>query len=633
MTSKESRYLRDNPLLMKEWDYTSEINKKLDVNRLTVGSGRKVDWICSVCGHRWSAHIYNRASNGVGCPKCGHNRGGRKRTTAIQGVDDLATTHPDLINEWVYPVLEKEKWRTPFNTRANSSVRIHWKCSKCGYEWETDLLTRTGQNTGCPSCSHKQAARKRATATQGVDDLATTHPDLTREWIHAIEESDNWRTPYNTRISSECKILWKCSYCGKEWITSVYSRNRIGKGCPECNKKLSTLKRAKSVKYEESLAYLYPELSQEWVKARDEKDTWHTPENTKPGANFSVVWRCRICGNEWSAVVYSRALAGNGCPECKKENDLQRRIEQAKAKTGVNDLAFLHPDIAKEWQHPIADIDNWRTPKNTKSGANCQVHWKCGVCGHEWNAAVCDRALQGTGCPKCANVKTSFPEQAVYYYIQKIDSSALNGYPLKLIDSSLKNSRYSLDIYIPNKKVAIEYDGWYFHSEKRKEKEKHKDQLLADVGIITYHIKDTLELVQTTHHGNTIEYHVDEHYTHLPEAIHLLICEIFGYTSSVDIDLSRDELDIRALFKTARIKNNLRDKFPQIAAEWDYEKNHGLCPEHVSYGSHDVFMWKCPLGHPSYPSSVKDRTHGRGCPVCANRIRLFSTAASPASAI
>ena len=84
MTSKRSRYLRDNPLLMKEWDYTSEINKKLDVNRLTVGSKRKVDWICSVCGHRWSAHIYNRASNGVGCPKCGHNRGGRKRATAIQ---------------------------------------------------------------------------------------------------------------------------------------------------------------------------------------------------------------------------------------------------------------------------------------------------------------------------------------------------------------------------------------------------------------------------------------------------------------------------------------------------------------------------------------------------------------------
>lgn len=537
MTSKESRYLRDNPLLMKEWDYTSEINKKLDVNRLTVGSGRKVDWICSVCGHRWSAYIYSRTSGNSGCPKCGHNRGGRKRATAIQGVDDLATTHPDLIKEWVSPVLEKEKWRTPFNTR----------------------------------------------------------------------------------ISSKCKVLWKCSYCGKEWITSVSTRKDIGKGCPECNKKLGSLKRAKSVKYEESLAYLYPELSQEWVKARDEKDMWHTPENTKPGANFSVVWRCKVCGTEWSAVVYSRALAGNGCPECKKEKNMRRLMELAKADSGVNDLAFLHPDIAKEWQYPVADIDNWRTPENTRVGANCQVHWKCSVCGYEWDASVSHRALGGTGCPKCANAKTSFPEQAVYYYIQKIGSSVFNGYPLKLIDSSLKNSRYSIDIYIPKKKIAIEYDGWYYHSEKTKEKEKHKDKLLSDVGIVTYHIKDTPKLVQTTLHGTTIEYHVDEHYTYLSEAIRILLAEIFGQTYTVDIDLARDALDIQALFKTARIKNNLRDLFPQIAAEWDYDKNRGIHPEHVSYGSHEVFMWKCPLGHPSYPASVKNRTHGKGCPVCANQ--------------
>ena len=105
----------------------------------------------------------------------------------------------------------------------------------------------------------------------------------------------------------------------------------------------------------------------------------------------------------------------------------------------------------------------------------------------------------------------------------------------------------------------------------------------------------------------------------MSEAIRILLAEIFGQTYTVDIDLARDALDIQALFKTARIKNNLRDLFPQIAAEWDYDKNRGIHPEHVSYGSHEVFMWKCPLGHPSYPASVKNRTHGKGCPVCANQ--------------
>jgi hypothetical protein len=57
---------------------------------------------------------------------------------------------------------------------------------------------------------------------------------------------------------------------------------------------------------------------------------------------------------------------------------------------------------------------------------------------------------------------------------------------------------------------------------------------------------------------------------------------------------------------------------PEIAKEWDFEKNLNLTPADVTYGSTKKVWWICPKGH-SYKASVGHRSDTKrptGCPVC-----------------
>ena len=65
--------------------------------------------------------------------------------------------------------------------------------------------------------------------------------------------------------------------------------------------------------------------------------------------------------------------------------------------------------------------------------------------------------------------------------------------------------------------------------------------------------------------------------------------------------------------------NDLATVAPEIAAEWDREKNGVLSPQEVTPSSNRSVWWLCPLGH-SYRATVAARTcQQSGCPVCAGR--------------
>ena len=55
-----------------------------------------------------------------------------------------------------------------------------------------------------------------------------------------------------------------------------------------------------------------------------------------------------------------------------------------------------------------------------------------------------------------------------------------------------------------------------------------------------------------------------------------------------------------------------------LLAQWDEVRNAPLTTGNVSFGSHRMVWWRCPVGH-SYDSVVKSRVLGTGCPVCAGR--------------
>lgn len=264
-----------NPILANEWHPTK--NKDLKPEHIGHKSGRRVWWQCQE-GHEWEAQISNR-SNGTRCPYCTGKR-------PIVGVNDLATTHPHLINEW-HPTKNGEK--QPEHFTKSSNHKIWWQCEK-GHEWEA-MITNRNKGAGCPYC-------KGLYPISGETDLATTHPHLVKEW-HPTKNLP--LTPQTCKYGSAKKVWWQCEK-GHIWKASLLSRSH-GSDCPTCSL-------IKTRSFEEGNPHLVHE--------------WHPTKNLplKPSdiAQYSnqPIWWLGECGHEWSDLPLRRTK-GKGCPHCKSE--------------------------------------------------------------------------------------------------------------------------------------------------------------------------------------------------------------------------------------------------------------------------------------------------------------------------
>jgi Zn finger protein HypA/HybF involved in hydrogenase expression len=66
-------------------------------------------------------------------------------------------------------------------------------------------------------------------------------------------------------------------------------------------------------------------------------------------------------------------------------------------------------------------------------------------------------------------------------------------------------------------------------------------------------------------------------------------------------------------------KNDLETVSPLLAAQWHPNKNGPLSPGEVTSGSKRKVWWRCVRGH-EWQASIKSRTQGAGCPVCAGKV-------------
>ena len=351
-----------NPEIAKQWHPTK--NGAFSPEAVSARSGKKVWWICEQ-SHSWLAPTADRVY-GSGCPFCS----GR---FAISGVNDLATTHPKIAAQW-HPTKNGDLLTT--EVKAATNKRIWWLCS-AGHEWQAVVAARTSGN-GCPVCGGK-------TVLSGVNDLQTTHPDLSAEW-HPTKNGD--RSASQVIAGSGKKAWWKCS-SGHDWQATGASRVK-GSGCPICSG-FSTLAGFND------LATTHPDLASEWHPSRNGT---LLPTDITSGSSRRLWWVCDK-GHEWESICSHRA-AGSGCPTC------TGRV----ALFGFNDLSTTHPKIAGQW-HP--ELNGTLKAKDVTAGANKKIWWLCTE-GHEWNAIVTSR-VRGSGCPICAHYGFDPSQPALLYFI------------------------------------------------------------------------------------------------------------------------------------------------------------------------------------------------------------------------
>lgn len=539
------------PKLSEEWH--KDKNGELTPFDVTCGSGKKVWWICDK-GHEWEAQIASRVY-GHGCPYCSNNK-------VLSGFNDLATIRPDLASEWN---AQKNKELLPTEVAASSNKKVWWICNR-GHEWIASINSRFYGN-GCPYCSN-------AKVIKGETDLLSQKPQIAKDWNYIKNGS---LTPDNVSIFSGKKVWWICNR-GHEWKATISGRSAEGKGCPYCaNKKL--------LPGFNDLHTVNPTLSKEWNKDRNGS---LAPKLVLYGSKLKVWWICKE-GHEWEASIKERAK-GTGCPICSTNRVVP----------GVNDLKTRYPDLEKEWNYEKnTEIDiNQVAPFSSK-----KAWWICDK-GHEWQAVISARAA-GRKCPVCSReFSSSFPEQAILYYVSQLFPDSINA------DKALIGME--LDIYIPSKRIAIEYDGYNWH--KNNKSEQQKNQKCIEKGIKLIRVREEgLDLYDDC----ICILRSDRKKDDSLDAVISEILHIVDDSRSLDINVAKDRTSIYEKYLLIQKEHSLKNVAPVLALQWHPEKNGLLKPEMVSYGSKKKVWWLGNCGH-EWQATIDERRRGNGCPYCSN---------------
>ena len=282
--------------------------------------------------------------------------------------------------------------------------------------------------------------------------LAQHSPHLLEEWdveqnaLHGLD-------PEFLSYGSGKNAQWICVE-GHSWSARISSRTQ-GRGCVQCKPKNIVAQKGNS------LASLKPDVAKMWHPI---KNTMSINE-VSPGSSQKVWWLCSE-GHEYYREVKKQKTTL--CPKCYENRPFQPG----------SSLEERYPHIAKQL-HPTKNVFT----ASDVSYNSAKRAWWLGECGHEWEAVVYQRCRadinNSSSCPECAKkISRSRGEVELADYVSTLASE------VKFSDRTLLDGQ-EVDIYLPDHKIAIEYNGLYWHSDKHQDKYYHakKHQLALDKDV------------------------------------------------------------------------------------------------------------------------------------------------------
>ena len=349
------------------------------------------------------------------------------------------------------------------------------------------------------------------------------------------------------------------------------------------------------------LSVSHPELCEEWDLI---KNAPLTPSDFSYGSSKKVWWCCKKCGHSWPAYIENRAKNGTGCPVCTNRTVVK----------GKNDFGTLYPELLSEWDYQEnASI----SPYSLSSGSCIKVNWICKY-GHKWKASIKSR-VNGHGCKLCSHIGSSMVEQGIAFYLKQVG----------MVEQRYRIDGREVDIFLPDYKVGIEYDGSYFHkSESKKSLDKSKETTLRDNGVFLIRIvehKDQIDNSVISGQSVIISYTYDNLGKNYDWVLHSLCDFLTKHTGNIlfnqiDIDLERDRLKIREQFDLYFKENSLAVKNPELANQWHPTKNGLLTPEMFLPNSTERVYWWCNKCGQEWKDSINHRNTKSGkCPYCTGK--------------
>ena len=409
---------------MKTWNWGKNNQNNIFPENIMQKSNKKVWWLCNKCGYEWLTSPNNR-SRGTNCPLCANK-------VIVSGINDLATLYPDIAKRW-HPTLNNT---TPDKVAPKSNKKAFWVCETHeDHVFETKIYHMVDSKIKCPICANQKIV-------VGYNDLATTHPEIIKEWDY---DKNLPLTPQSVTYGNTTKVWWKCEN-GHSWKASINSRvGRSKTGCPICKKELFISFPEKSISYylrkhfdiednkkfewlgQSELDIFIPELNlaieydgQAWhkninrdlrkdlicekhniklIRVREEKCPYYESSSIK----FITKKLDIKCLSEVIVNIVNY-INSNYSQNIREIIDIEKDYYEILSQISVTikEKSVFNSPLIREWNY---EKNGNVSPKTISINSHKKVWWKCKE-RHEWQASVYTRSgNMNSGCPICSGKK------------------------------------------------------------------------------------------------------------------------------------------------------------------------------------------------------------------------------------
>lgn len=296
----------------------------------------------------------------------------------------------------------------------------------------------------------------------------------TEEWVKQVLEK--WpenaeKYDYSCTVYHKAKDLVEIR-CKKHGIfTNVADNHKnAGRGCPECgrertNESLSKRKGKPNLKRRST--------TEEFIeKARDihgDKYDYSLVEYVSVDDKVDII--CKTCGYVMHQTP-RKHLSGSGCKKCAGRKSAESRFvpfgEMVKRAKEVHGEKYTYLGSSYSQMSSKMDI-------------------LCNKCGRVFPQKPDQHVGKRQGCPFCQNIVSS-GEKDVFTFVKEHTQCRVQNNVRIVPDFFVGDKRVhkaELDIYVPELKLAIEYNGTYFHDISMKGKGYHigKRKACEQLGI------------------------------------------------------------------------------------------------------------------------------------------------------
>lgn len=286
-------------------------------------------------------------------------------------------------------------------------------------------------------------------------------------------------------------------------------------------------------------------------------------------------------------------------------------LDQVMPVKKLNHILTVNPQLDREWNQKK---NLSYKPIHFAPSANFKVWWICEY-GHEWDAVIATRTKLGVGCPYCTGLLPTEENSLARIHPELAErwDYSRNGdlTPYDILPSSNKSIYWLCDacgesyLMKPNLYSSGKQAGCSYCSGKKV----NESNCLA-----------------TKHPEIAAEWHPDNSKT--PNEVStgskykaLWQCKVCNHTWSAPVHSRTGqrksgcgECNRGGWSDSISYEKSLAALFPEVAKQWDYEKNPNR-PENVRPGSHQKVWWMCENGHGwTAPIYSRKKAYCKKCP-------------------